>query len=44
VPVLLIGSDPAFADHDTGPGHPERAARLDLAIIEATKILRGADI
>ncbi len=27
-PVLLIGSDPAFAEHDTGPGHPERAARL----------------
>jgi acetoin utilization deacetylase AcuC-like enzyme len=26
--VLLIGSDPAFAEHDTGPGHPERAARL----------------
>ena len=27
--VLLIGADPAFAEHDTGPGHPERAARLD---------------
>jgi acetoin utilization deacetylase AcuC-like enzyme len=26
--VLLIGSDPAFAEHDTGPGHPERSARL----------------
>lgn len=26
--MLLIGSDPAFAEHDTGPGHPERAARL----------------
>ncbi|MGZ8762427.1 MAG: histone deacetylase family protein [Acidimicrobiia bacterium] len=26
--VLLIGSDQAFAEHDTGPGHPERAARL----------------
>jgi acetoin utilization deacetylase AcuC-like enzyme len=26
--VLLIGADPSFAEHDTGPGHPERAARL----------------
>jgi acetoin utilization deacetylase AcuC-like enzyme len=28
VVVLLLGSDPAYAEHDTGPGHPERAARL----------------
>jgi acetoin utilization deacetylase AcuC-like enzyme len=27
--VLLIAEDPAFAAHDTGRGHPERAARLD---------------
>ena len=26
--MLLIGSDPAFIEHDTGPGHPERASRL----------------
>ena len=31
--VLLIGSDPAFAEHDTGPGHPERAERL-VAVTE----------
>jgi acetoin utilization deacetylase AcuC-like enzyme len=28
VPVLYL-TDPRFADHDTGPGHPERPARLD---------------
>jgi acetoin utilization deacetylase AcuC-like enzyme len=27
--VLLLGEDPAFDAHDTGRGHPERAARLD---------------
>lgn len=27
--VLLVASDPVFAGHDTGRGHPERAARLD---------------
>ena len=30
--MLLIGTDPAFAEHDTGPGHPERAARLGAVI------------
>lgn len=25
---ILWGSDPRFADHDAGPGHPERPARL----------------
>jgi len=29
--VLLIGLDPSFAEHDPGPGHPERPARLDAA-------------
>lgn len=29
--VLLVSSDPWFAAHDTGPGHPERAARLGAA-------------
>lgn len=27
--MLLVVSDPRFADHDTGRGHPERPARLD---------------
>jgi acetoin utilization deacetylase AcuC-like enzyme len=39
--VLLIGSDPAFAEHDTGPGHPERAARLG-AVTEGIR-LSGID-
>jgi acetoin utilization deacetylase AcuC-like enzyme len=28
-PVLLVGADPRFADHDPGRGHPERPARLE---------------
>lgn len=27
--MLLIASDPVFAQHDTGRGHPERSERLD---------------
>ncbi len=27
--VLLVATDPVFAAHDTGRGHPERAARLE---------------
>jgi acetoin utilization deacetylase AcuC-like enzyme len=30
--MLLVVTDPAFADHDTGAGHPERARRLDAAL------------
>jgi acetoin utilization deacetylase AcuC-like enzyme len=30
--VLLLGTDPVFADHDTGRGHPERPARLDAVL------------
>ncbi|MCL4292047.1 MAG: histone deacetylase [Acidimicrobiia bacterium] len=26
--MLLVASDPVFGEHDTGPGHPERASRL----------------
>lgn len=29
--MLLVGRDPSFAEHDPGPGHPERPARLDAA-------------
>jgi acetoin utilization deacetylase AcuC-like enzyme len=27
-PVLLLATDPEFAEHDPGPGHPERVSRL----------------
>jgi acetoin utilization deacetylase AcuC-like enzyme len=30
--MLLLASDPAFQQHDTGPGHPERARRLDAVL------------
>lgn len=29
--MLLYGADPAFNEHDTGPGHPERPDRLRAA-------------
>jgi acetoin utilization deacetylase AcuC-like enzyme len=32
VAVLLFGTDPVFAAHDTGRGHPERPARLEAAL------------
>jgi acetoin utilization deacetylase AcuC-like enzyme len=31
--MLLLGTDPAFQHHDTGPGHPERARRLDAVLL-----------
>lgn len=31
--MLLVASDPVFAAHDTGRGHPERAARLDAVTV-----------
>jgi acetoin utilization deacetylase AcuC-like enzyme len=30
--MLLLGTDPVFAEHDTGRGHPERPARLDAVL------------
>jgi acetoin utilization deacetylase AcuC-like enzyme len=30
--MLLVASDPAFEQHDTGPGHPERARRLEAVL------------
>ena len=27
--MLLLATDPVFAEHDTGPGHPEAPARLE---------------
>jgi acetoin utilization deacetylase AcuC-like enzyme len=44
--MLLVGSDPLFADHDPGRGHPERPARLEAVhagINQAVRDLGGAD-
>src|SRR2546423_280722 len=30
--MLLVATDPAFEQHDTGPGHPERARRLEAVL------------
>ena len=30
--MLLVATDPAFEQHDTGPGHPERARRLEAVM------------
>jgi acetoin utilization deacetylase AcuC-like enzyme len=30
--MLLVATDPACAEHDTGPGHPERVRRLQAAL------------
>lgn len=35
--MLLLATDPAFQQHDTGPGHPERVQRLDA-------VLQGPDV
>ena len=29
---LLVASDPRFARHETGPGHPERPARIGAVL------------
>jgi acetoin utilization deacetylase AcuC-like enzyme len=42
--VLLLATDDRFAEHDTGPGHPERAARLQA--VEAGLVIAdlGSDL
>ena len=35
--MLRLATDPAFAAHDTGPGHPERARRL-RAVLDGLKV------
>jgi acetoin utilization deacetylase AcuC-like enzyme len=35
--MLLVASDPVFAEHDTGRGHPERPARLDAVMAGVTR-------
>ena len=30
--MLLVATDPAFEQHDTGPGHPERVKRLEAVL------------
>jgi len=42
--VLLLATDDRFAEPDTGPGHPERAARLQA--VEAGLVIAdlGSDL
>ncbi len=39
----LLYTDPVFQAHDTGPGHPERSARLE-AVLEALEVETLADV
>src|ERR687897_373388 len=42
--MLLVASDPRFADHDPGRGHPERPARLEAVhagIAQASRDVGG---
>jgi acetoin utilization deacetylase AcuC-like enzyme len=39
--MLLVATDPEFAQHDPGPGHPERVARLRA--VEAGIAAAGVD-
>ncbi len=42
--MLLVATDPAFAEHDTGPRHPERPARLG-AVAEGIALAElGSDL
>jgi acetoin utilization deacetylase AcuC-like enzyme len=43
--MLLVGSDPLFAEHDPGRGHPERPARLEAVHAGIDQAVRdlGAD-
>jgi acetoin utilization deacetylase AcuC-like enzyme len=34
--TVLLSTDPAFARHDAGPGHPERPTRLDAVLAGAS--------
>jgi acetoin utilization deacetylase AcuC-like enzyme len=42
--VLLLGTDPVFADHDTGPRHPERPARLQAVADGLERSGLGSDL
>ncbi len=42
--VLLLAADPRFVDHDTGPGHPERPARLEAVAAGLVASGLGTDV
>ncbi|MFN3215429.1 MAG: histone deacetylase family protein [Acidimicrobiales bacterium] len=42
--TVLLVSDPRFADHDMGPWHPERPARLNAALAGVDDAHLGADL
>ena len=42
--VLLLAADPRFVGHDTGPGHPERPARLEAVAAGLTASGLGTDV
>ncbi|MFP5375958.1 MAG: histone deacetylase, partial [Acidimicrobiia bacterium] len=42
--TVLVVSSPRFADHDPGPGHPERPARLDAALAGIEQAGLGDDV
>ena len=42
--VLLLAADPRFVGHDTGPGHPERPARLEAIAAGVDASGLGTDV
>ncbi len=42
--VLLLATDPVFAEHDTGIGHPEAPARLEAVAAGLARSGLGADL
>ena len=42
--VLLLAADPRFVGHDTGPGHPERPARLEAVAAGVHASGLGTDV
>ncbi|HEX2023883.1 MAG TPA: histone deacetylase [Acidimicrobiales bacterium] len=41
---VLLETHPAFADHDAGPGHPERPERLDAVLEGVDRLDLGDDL
>ncbi len=42
--MLLLGSDPVFAEHVTGPGHPESPERLEAVAAGIARADLGSDL
>ncbi len=42
--MLYLATDPRFAQHDTGPGHPERPARLEAVTAGFDRAALGAEV